>query len=229
MARVENVLYPGFFSKDLLQLAEEEDMAGKNPYMEEGTASRKKVRKAVKKAAGKGTKKVAPEEDPFRVWVNWEYTHCSGGGICEGQEDDDWPNRETEYKDHEVHGVYSEDAKDGRGWSCYNESLDVEFEPTSGAEVWLVVVTYSSGDTFGSSSGNVCVVGCYDEEAQADSIASDIRADDNDTDRAYRRDLKKSKKERFTGYKAWTGYFEGLEGVEVHRMRLDEREGVKRF
>ena len=31
-----------------------------------------------------------------------------------------------------------------------------------------------------------------------------------------------SKKERFSGYKAWVGHFEGLEGVEVHRLRLDE-------
>lgn len=195
----------------------------------EGTVSRKQVRKAVKKAKGKGTKCPVVEPDPFRVWVNWEYTSCTGGGICEGQENDDWPNHEHEYKEHEVHGVYSKDAKDGRGWSCYNESIDVEFEPVTGAEVFLVVVTYGSGSTFGSSSGNVCVVGCYDEEAHADSIATDIRADDNDTDRDYRRSGKKSRKERFTGYKAWTGYFESLQGVEVHRLRLDEAGGVKRF
>ena len=72
--------------------------------------------------------------------MNWEYTHCSGGEICAGQEDDSYPSRETEYKDHEVHGVYSSDAKDGRGWSRYNESVDVEFEPVTGAEVFLVVV-----------------------------------------------------------------------------------------
>jgi hypothetical protein len=192
-------------------------------------ASKKVARKAAKKAKGKGTKCPVLEPDPFRVWVNWEYTHCSGGEICEGQEDDSYPSRETEYKNHEVHGVHSKDAKDGRGWSCYNESIDVEFEPVTGTEVFLVVVTYSDGDTFGSSSGNVSVVGCYEEEAQADSIASDIRADDMDADREYRRNIKRSKKERFTGYKAWTGYFNGLEGVEVHRLRLDEAGGVKRF
>ncbi len=170
-------------------------------------------------------------DGPFRVWVNWEYTHCSGGEIVEGQEDYDYPNTEDEYKDHEVHGVYSTDAKDERGWSRYNESIDVEFEPVPGAEVFLVVVTYSSGSTFGNSYGNVTVVGCYEEEAQADSIASDILADDTDVDvdRAYRRSLKRSKKERFTGYKAWTGYFEGLEGVVVHGLRLDEAEGWNRF
>lgn len=191
-------------------------------------ASKKVARKAAKKGA---KKKKCPivEPDPFRVWVNWEYTHFSGGEICIGQEDDDWPNRETEYKEHEIHGVYSDDAKDGRGQSRYNESIDVEFDPVAGAEVFLVVVTYSSGDTFGSSSGNVTVVGCYEEEAQADSIAHDIRADDMDADKAYRRNLKRSKKERFTGYKAWTGYFEGLEGVEIHRLMLDEAEGWNSF
>lgn len=199
------------------------------PSAKEGTVSRKQVRKAVKKASGKGKKCPIVEPEPFRVWVNWEYTCVTGGGICEGQEDDSYPSRETEYKDHEVHGVYSEDAKDGRGWSCYNESIDVEFDPTPGENVWLVVVTYGDGDTFGSSSGNVCVVGCYNEEAHADSIASDIRADDRDADRDYRRSLKKSRKERFTGYKAWTGYFNSLEGVEVHRLCMDEGGKVKRF
>jgi len=191
------------------------------------SASKRVNRKAAKKAKGKGTKKCALEADPFRIWVSWEYTNCSGGGIVEGQENDSYPNRETEYNDHEVHGVFSEDAKDGRGWSRYNESVDVEFEPVTGAEVFLVVVTYSSGDTFGSSSGKVSIVGCYEEESQADSIASDIRADDNNTD--HFGDNKKGKKERFTGYKPWTGYFEGLEGVEVHRLCMDRGEDVKRF
>ena len=200
----------------------------------------KQARKAVKKAKGKGTKcPVMDKADPFKVWVNWEYTYISGGEICAGQEDDNWPSHETENKNHEVHGVYSEDAEDGRGCGRYNERIDVEFEPVSGAEVFLVVVTYSSGSTFGSSSGNVTVVGCYEEEAQADSIASDIRADDMDADRTYRRSGKRSILERFTGYKAWTGYFDGLEGVEVYRLRLDEpsapvasasaSEGVNRF
>jgi hypothetical protein len=193
------------------------------------TASKKVARKAAKKAKGKGTKCPVMEPDPFRVWVDWEYTHCSGGDICEGEEDASYPSRETEYKDHEVLGVYSCDSKDGRGWSRYNESVDVPFEPVTGAEVFLVVVTYSSGDTFGSSSGNVTIVGCYEEKAQAESIASDIRADDMDVDRDYRRSGKKTKKERFTGCKEWTGYFDGLEGVEVHRLRLDESGGVKQF
>jgi hypothetical protein len=166
------------------------------------------------------------EPDPFRVWVNWEYTYCSGGGICEGEEDDAYPSREPEEKDHEVHGVYSCDAKDGRGWSRYNESIDVGFEPVTGAEVFLVVVTYGTGDTFGHSSGNVSIVGCYEEEAHSDSIAADIRFDD---DNSRYGEMKKGRKERFSGYKAWTGYFESLEGVEVHRLRLDEAEGVKRF
>lgn len=191
------------------------------------TASKRVNRKKAKKAKGKGTKKCALELDPFRVWVNWEYTHCSGGEIREGEENDDYPNRETEYKDHEVYGVFSVDDKNGHGWSRYNESIDVDFEPATGAEVFLVVATYGTGDTFGHSCGNVTIVGCYAEESQADSIASDIRADDSNTDRFG--DVKKGKKERFTGYKSWTGYFDSLEGVEVHRRNLDESDGIKRF
>lgn len=172
------------------------------------------------------SKKCALEPEPFSIWVDWEYTHISGGEVCEGQEDDDddYPSLEDEYKDHEIHGVYSVDATNSRGWSRYNERCEVSFQPVRGAEVFLVIVTYSSGNTFGHSSGNVTVVGCYEEQAQADAIESDIWADDIGADRDYKRNLKRSEKERFTGYKAWTGYFEGLEGVVVHRLTLDDPE-----
>lgn len=192
------------------------------------TASKKVARKAAKKAKGKGTKKcpIMDESDPFVVWVSWEYTHCSGGDICDGEEDEDYPQRETEYKDHKVHGVFMDDS-DSRGWSRHNEREAVTFEPVTGAEVFVVAVTYGDGDSFGSSSGNVQIVGVYDDEEIADAIAKNIRADDSNSDRYG--NVKKGKKEHYTGYKAWTGYFESLEGVEVHRLRLDEDSGVKRF
>jgi hypothetical protein len=165
--------------------------------------------------------------DPFSVWVSWEYTSISGGGICEGQEDCAYPNRDPEYKEHEVYGVFRGD--DARGWSRYSDRVDVSFDPHNETEVFVVIVTYSSGSTFGSTYGNVSIVGIYNDSDEADAIANDIRADDRDADQDYRRSLKKTRKERFTGYKAWTGYFERFEGVEVHRFKLDEDHGVKRF
>jgi hypothetical protein len=192
-------------------------------------AAKKKAKKVGRKAKATSTakaRKCALEEEKNSVWVNWEYTHGSGGEIREGQEEDEWPSRETEYHDHAVHGAFTTD-KDDRGWSRYNERMAVDFEPVSGEQVFVVVVTYGSGGTFGSSSGNVCIVAVFSNEAHANSIAQDIRADDDLTDRYG--EPKKGKKERFTGYKPWKGYFESLEGVEVHRLLLDEQAGVKRF
>ena len=156
-------------------------------------AAKKTARKnsSSKKVARKSKKCPIMEPDPFSVWVSWEYTSISGGGICEGQEDCAYPNRDPEYKEHEVYGVFRGD--DARGWSRYSD------------------------------------LGIYNDSDEADAIANDIRADDRDADQDYRRSLKKTRKERFTGYKAWTGYFERFEGVEVHRFKLDEDHGVKRF
>lgn len=188
--------------------------------------AKKTGRKAKATAAAKA-RKCALEEEKHSVWVSWEYTHCEGGGICEGQEDQSYPSRETEYKDHEVHAAYTTDSDD-RGWSRYNERMDVDFEPVSGEEVFVVVATYGTGDTFGSSEGNVCIVDVFKDEARADSIARDIRHDDDKGLDPYG-DAKKAKQQKFTGYKPWAGYFDSLGHVEVHRLRLDEANGVKRF
>ena len=189
------------------------------------TAKKKTGRKA-KAAAASKARKCALEEEPNSVWVSWEYTHCSGGEVREGQEDDAYPNHEPEHKDHTVHGAFTTDESQGR--HCYNERMDVDFEPVSGEEVFVVAVTYGSGSTFGSSYGNVCIVDVFKDEAHADSVAKDIRYDDDNDLEPYG-DAKLAKKQRFTGYKAWAGYFESLGGVEVHRFRLDENDGVKRF
>lgn len=189
-------------------------------------ASVKKARKVAKKAKGKGKKcPVMDEPDPFRVYVSWEYTSESGGGICPGQEDDEWPSREDTHREHTVHGVFRDDQS--RQWCRYHEREDVPFDPAGVSEVWVVGVTYGSGDTFGSSYGNFTVVGVYDSEDEAESIARDIRADDDNSNRYG--EPKKKAKERFTGYKPWTGYFERLEGIEVQKFTLDEDNGVRRF
>jgi hypothetical protein len=165
-------------------------------------------------ASNKKSKKNCPldeDEGTLEVWVSWEYTSATGGGICEGQEDDSYPNHEPEHKEHEVLGIFTSDSND-RGWSTYSERLDVEFEPTPGNTAFLVVVTYQTGCTFGYSTGNVSIVDVFDSEEEADKTARAIREG------------------TFPGqHHDWTGYFESLEGIDVQRFVLDESSGIKRF
>lgn len=164
-------------------------------------------------ASNKKSKKNCPldeGEGTLEVWVSWEYTSVEGGGIREGEEGNDYPNREPEHKYSDVLGVFTADSND-RGWNTYSERLDVNFEPTAGKEVFVVVVTYQTGDTFGHSTGNVSIVDVFDSESSADKTARAIR------------------KGTFGTYRDWQGYFEHLEDIEIHRFILDELQLIKRF
>jgi len=147
------------------------------------------------------------EERPYKVWVSWGYTATEGGWDVPGQENDSYPNRAPEHKTHEVFGVFTTPSDD-RGWNKYNEECNVSFDPTD--IVYVVVVTYQTGDTFGYSTGNVSIVDVFNEEETACEVAASIR------------------EKTFPGYTPWNGYFEALESVRVHKFKLDSWE-VKSF
>lgn len=78
-------------------------------------------------------------------------------------------------------------------------------------EVFIVVVRYRDGDSFGSSHGNWTVWAATATEAEAIKIAGSI------TDGSL---VKEEEKAKGRVYFPWTGYFNGLEGVEVHGFRV---------
>jgi len=124
----------------------------------------------------------------------------SGGEICEGQENDPWPNHEDGYT--EFYPVRVNKTADKAGW--VREPIQVEFNPAVGADVWLVIVRYVTGGTFGRTLGCWHMVGAYECQSEADKVKASIR------DGTYQ------------GYKPWTGYFESLEDVEIHKMTVGE-------
>ena len=152
---------------------------------------------------------VLGEHGKHSVYVRYSVT-ATGGGICEGQENDAWPNRDPENRSHEVIGIFTNEDNDGYNYS-YNERADVTFAPKSGDAVHLVLVIYETGDTFGYSTGNVSVVGVYETSKEAKEIAKSIRAG------------------TYSGYKCWDGYFERLESIEVSKHVIGEAQGVIRF
>lgn len=83
--------------------------------------------------------------------------------------------------------------------SPYHEVCDVDYKIIP-QRVYVVLIRYSSGDTFGTSTGHGHIEKVCINEKDAQKIAQEIRDD------KYSSDNKNQ---------PWVGFFETLEGVEV--------------
>lgn len=119
-----------------------------------------------------------------------------------------------DYGDWEEHAhyegikVYNGDYSQGH--ANYRSSKEVDFEVTPGMIVFPVIVVYSSGNSFGSSSGNVTLVAVFDEAEKAEGLKEAIR---NLSSEDYTYSFQYGGKEYYAG--EWIGYFERLEDVIV--------------
>ena len=125
----------------------------------------------------------------MKLFVDWEYTWGSGG-ICEGDED----------KDHKINYV-------SLHRSLRSDTVEVDFDPTPGDDVFVVAVTYSTGSTFGQSFGEIEIVDVCETRAAANELTKFIN------DGTYGKDE--------NGYVPWEGYFENLETADVHKFSLE--------
>lgn len=85
------------------------------------------------------------------------------------------------------------------------ETINVGFSVQDfvGKLIDVVIVRYSSGDSFGTSCGNWHIIGAYPAESnKSKEIVKTIR------------------KGKYKGYCPWKGYFEELESVDIETMTL---------
>lgn len=68
--------------------------------------------------------------------------------------------------------------------------------------VYVVIVRYSTGDTFSHSSGRGTIEGVYETEGEANKIKNAINTD------------------QYKGYASWKGYFESLEDCYVEAFEI---------
>lgn len=148
----------------------------------------------------------------YGVDVSVNYNHSGGWALSDGP----YPDREDEYTQIEGVTVTRDD----------DSYIKVPFEPVDDTTVYVVIVRYQSGDTFGTSYGNYEVMDVFDDADEAKELAEAVDRD------AYSSDIrgKVETKFEFTHdgkeyYKAWVGYFERYEGVEVHSVRVGEPTG----
>lgn len=95
--------------------------------------------------------------------------------------------------------------------SCYSETIEIDFNPEDIGHIYIVVVRYQSGDSFGTSYGNWKIVGAYKNVKDAQEILDKINYDE---EHKYDEDYKKEYEKEF---REWDGYFERFEnaGIEV--------------
>lgn len=95
----------------------------------------------------------------------------------------------------------------------------VPFEPQPDRPYYLIYGIYSSGDSFGSSSGNLHFVGLFEHQEDAVAIAKLLEGASKDFSIKYKEQ---------TYYIPWNGYFESLERLEMCPIRLGDS-GKKTF
>lgn len=138
------------------------------------------------------------DDEKNKLYVCYDQSE-SGGHICAGDEDDDWPSREPSYITTHFDKVIRLLTKDTLNLGKYLPEgeyvYNVSEEAMAATRVFVPVITYSDGNTFGSSHGHVYLVGAYATIEEAEEALEGAKAGD--------------------GYQPWVGYFSSLEDDEI--------------
>lgn len=126
------------------------------------------------------------------LFVNYKKDYVSGGAICEGQENDPYPQFEDTYYSFSVESITLKNV------TPYHE--EIEYAGPIESALWVVVVRYSDGGTFGLSCGYGSIEGVYATQEEAE-----VR----------RKELREGGKS-ITGFNVWDGFFARLQDVEIH-------------
>jgi hypothetical protein len=107
-------------------------------------------------------------DSKFKVYLSYS-EETRGGEICAGQEDHSWPDHEDT-----VISFTPESLCTRKGDS--QETIGVDFDPTAfvGEKIYMVLVRYFDGDTFGRVTGCWYVEGIYTDLKKAKRIVSRI-------------------------------------------------------
>lgn len=135
-------------------------------------------------------------------------TEDSYGG--EAESDDEWCHHSDIVKTVEFNCVYrKKNSKSFWGGTSFEVTEEVYKAP----RVFLAIVRYSDGGTFGRTVGYWEIMGAFTTEAEALAMTASIEGGTFKTDYPH---LARS-------YMPWEGYFSGLQGTEVHSFPiLDE-------
>lgn len=132
------------------------------------------------------------------------HSDCGGESYYSNEQFGDW----YEHRNREYHDT-AEIVKNGYGCDMFPGNEPVK----AGGTIYVVIVTYSSGNTFGSSSGNCSEVWAFDNREQAKACAELIR--ENGSDGPFTQEF-----QGHQFYTSWVGYFESIEYVDVYEFSV---------
>jgi len=137
----------------------------------------------------------------YKYEVYLTYDQNEGGG--EALSDEQWSDRADGWKTFDPKHLYAKVNKDKPYWV---ETIYPDFDPIDyiGKSVYVIVVRYSTGDTFGHSTGEWFVEGVYNDVDETKKVSDSINKGTYGSGK----------------YQPWQGYFERLQDVEVHKFTL---------
>jgi len=133
------------------------------------------------------------EKEKYNLYVKYEENSTGG----EPESDDPWSTLSPTYITVEWKNAYIENPN-----QLYVERTEINFNPEDLKYVYILVVIYSDGNTFGHSYGNNCLIGAYKSIEKTQKIKKTIE------------------KNKYKGYKPWEGYFAELTDIEIIKVNL---------
>lgn len=140
----------------------------------------------------------APE--PQKIYVS--YDESTSGGEAEDP-NDEWTHHADRVTDLTIYGLHK--SKPSKPNASYDGIVILDPEILKLQHVYLVVVRYSDGGTFGRTCGYHMFWSIRATEAEVLADKAMIEAPQDPLDRNFR---------------PWEGYFAGLEDVEIHLLPL---------
>ncbi len=129
--------------------------------------------------------------------------------------DDKW-SRASTHTDHNIQGfnVFSE---------RHFGDVMVPYEPEKGMNYYLLYVVYSTGDSFGSDSGDsVEYIGLYTEEELDVAKENERRIEEqNRNQKSKLKLLVPNDQDQFDIYVPWQGYFESLDYTNIAEIQRE--------
>ena len=138
--------------------------------------------------------------EPLRVYVEYDRTESGGEAIDPGER---WSNRTDRVVEVDFVRLHRESPEH----RFFYDSIVINHPDMLKLDkLFLAVVRYSTGDTFGRTTGEFSLVGLAPTYQIAQAMLDEATTP--------------SKQGDYKSYKPWEGFFERLEGTEIHELSL---------
>lgn len=173
----------------------------------------------------------------MKLLLSYRESQCGGDAI---DPSDRWSGRTDEVIEFEP--ICFEIDFNKKEFSWYKEQIEIDFEPKIGDEIVLMTVRYSTGDTFGTTTGAWKILGAFKpgddrisdvpklihkHETMEHEVKWHSRSKTTPTQAALTKaydTMCKALGELPNGdcHPCWVGYFERLESIDIVTLRVEE-------